>query len=145
MTLRKISLDNKRCGGWWGRVVLNQLKGLKSRTEASLRNRKFHLWTAVSAYTWKFQLAHPRWPAKQFSDCQASPHNHINQFLAIIILIYVSYWFCFPGWTLTDTPEFKNKSLCPETEASSDLLASWQPSMFNSSRSIGSTDFVSCH
>ena len=55
----------------------------------------------------------PVFPDRQpyrIPTCLASPHNHVNQFLAFKPLMYTVCYVCFSGWTLTNIlTHFKKK------------------------------------
>lgn len=91
--MKEMILDN------WGGPGLISGRTLKI-VEPSLK-KKFPLWTADLAHAWKFQHALRR-PGLGGLDLPSEPYNHWNQFLVIKLLVYVSSWSCFSGWTLTD-------------------------------------------
>ena len=71
-----------------------QSKRVKNRTEeiSSVCGEQLQPGSVPAYPSW--------WPALWTSDFPSQSHNHISQFLAINLFIYIAQWFCFSGGTL---------------------------------------------
>lgn len=80
---------------------LHQWKDLKRRTEVSLKEKKFCLWTQLQL------CPNPASLPYGFQTCWDSIHRCVSQFLEINTQTDrqtdVDIWFYFSTWTLTDT------------------------------------------
>lgn len=114
----------------WMRITLNNLGGPDSKVViAELRlpggRRNFacgqelqlvaeaHLPPHLNSLPWRFQT------------CIPSPYTCISQFLAMNLLVYISYWFSFSSWILThlhfeSSPQDKEQLF---TSVASEMLA----------------------